>query len=287
VIDVGTVARLSDHHFRLTGSSRLYDWVLRHKGSLNVDVQDPSDEWSTIGIQGPLAWQIAETLCPQGMTEPAEESTVLTTVRGVQAWLSRHSEQRYEIEVPTEQVISVWDVILKVGEPQGLVPCGLDAVNVLRVEAGMPLLNVDFRDCSPKEAGLQDWVDDDRAVGFLGQDVPRNAPDSWSTVAIEITWEHLESLYASYGQAPTLLPKVSDLPVPVYDRDGRAQVGQITSATWSPSLKTHIAIAQVRPSHAQPGTHLRAEHTVAFGRRQLPCVVVLLPWTSTPEQAAS
>ena len=124
-------------------------------------------------------------------------------------------------------------------------PVGLDALDVVRIEAGFVLQGVDYvtaRSClipertsTPAEAGLARTVDLDREP-FMGQAALRAEAErgpTWDLVGLELDWAELDALYGSYGLPPHLAPVACRLAVPVYDNHGK-QVGQVTSSTWSP-----------------------------------------------------
>ena len=92
----------------------------------------------------------------------------------------------YEIWMSNEGALPVWDAVVEAGEPFRLLPAGLDALDVTRVEAGFVLQDVDYfsaprcviesRKSSPFEVGL-DWTVDLDRDGFLGQAALRAATE--------------------------------------------------------------------------------------------------------------
>jgi aminomethyltransferase len=114
-------------------------------------------------------------------------------------------------------------------------------------------------------------------VPFIGQEAveaERARGPAWDLVGLELEWEELERLYHGYGLPPHLAPVASRLAVPVYAEDGRTQVGQVTSQTWSPVLKRYLALATVARPFEALGTELRVEHTVEWERRTVRARVV-------------
>ena len=115
---------------------------------------------------------------------------------------------------------------------------------------------------------------------FIGRDAiaaEMNRGSVWHLVGLEVSWEELEALYASFNLPPSLPATARRDALPVYAADGR-QVGQATSHTWSPLLKKYLALASVRPGFEAPGTRLRIEHTVEFERRQVTATVAPTPF---------
>ena len=121
---------------------------------------------------------------------------------------------------------------------------------------------------------------------FIGQQAireERKRGAAWDLVGLALSWEGLESLYAEVGIPPHLAPEACRLAVPVYDWNGR-QVGQVTSSTWSPTVKRYLALAQVRRPHNELGTELFVEHTPMFERRKVSAEIVAKPFFDPPRK---
>jgi aminomethyltransferase len=174
------------------------------------------------------------------------------------------------------------------GRAYGLVPAGLDALDMARIEAGFIMLGVDYhsaphvtidaRRSSPYELGL-DWCVELERDPFLGQDALREEARrgaAWRTVGIEADWGELEQLYERYGLPPGLMPTASRQSLPLYS--GSRFAGQVTSSVWSPLLKRQLGIASVEAQHASLGTGLRLEHTVLHERCTVGARVVEKPF---------
>jgi aminomethyltransferase len=100
---------------------------------------------------------------------------------------------------------------------------------------------------------------------------------AWHLVGLEVSWEELEALYASFNLPPSLPATARRDALPIYGDDGR-QVGQATSHTWSPILKKYLAIGSVRPGSEKKGAKLQIEHTVEYERRKVTATVAPLPF---------
>ena len=183
---------------------------------------------------------------------------------------------------------ALWDALIAAGRPYGIVPAGLDALDMTRIEAGFIMLAVDYysaarvviesRKSTPYEIGLGWTVNLDRDP-FIGQRALQREKaegSAWQMVGLVADWEELETLYEGYGLPPNLPAQACRDPLPVY-RNG-AQVGRATSHTWSPILKQMISLASVRTEHAEPGTALKLEHTVEFERTRVSARVVSPPF---------
>jgi aminomethyltransferase len=140
---------------------------------------------------------------------------------------------------------------------------------------------------SPFELGLGRMVSFD-AAEFVGkralvQEQAKGGPPR-RLVGLEIEWDGIERMHAAQGLPPTVPAAASRAPVPVYA--GRRQIGRVTSSTWSPTLKTMIALASVGAKHAETGTELWVEWTVEGRRGKVVSTVVDLPFFDPPRKRA-
>jgi len=205
----------------------------------------------------------------------------------------------YEIWIPAERALDVWDAIVDVGHSFDVLPAGMLALDVARVEAGLLLIDVDFvgskkaliadQRYTPYELGLGRLVDLDKAA-FVGRSALREAVRAprRQVVGLEVDWSDVENLYERVGLAPVAPAAASRTPVPVLDGD--RQVGRATTTTWSPTLKRLIAIACINtPRHAE-GTRLKFEISVEGTRHFVGATVARTPFfnplrkTATPPQ---
>ena len=304
-LDDGTVARIGEQHYRVSTSERWLRWLQRHGRRMDVQVVDTTDRLCTLALQGPNSRAILEPLVEWDMNVMRFFRIRKTTLAGLPVWVSRTGytgDLGYEIWMENQHALAVWDAIIAEGKRWGLEPIGLDALDVVRIEAGFVLQGIDYvsarrclieeRKSTPEEAGLGWTVDlerkeDSLAPTFIGQRAlraERRVGAEWGLVGLELDWEATEKLYEEYGLPPHLAPEACRDPVPIYDPNGTRQVGQVTSTTWSPLLKRYIAIGQVYAPFAAKGTGLRVEHTVEFRRRQLPATVVDMPFFDPPRK---
>jgi aminomethyltransferase len=291
VLDDGTLARLDGGGFRLCTSERWLEWLERLGNGLDVQVVDQTDALAALAVQGPAAREVLAGLVDFDLGPMPFFRVRQATIGGAPGWVSRSGytgDLGYELFVPAAQAEQVWDAVLAAGEPFGLTPFGLDALDVLRIEAGFVLQGVDYfsarsalieaRKSTPDEIGLGATVDlEHRATPLIGHRAvlaERARPPRWDLVGIELDWGEVERLYHSYDLPPVLAPVASRLAVPVYAPDGRTQVGQVTSHTWSPLLKRYLALATVARPYNALGTSLRVEHTVEYERRSVSGTVV-------------
>jgi aminomethyltransferase len=194
----------------------------------------------------------------------------------------------FEVWVANVGALALWVAVVEAGQPFGLTPMGLDALDVSRVEAGFVLMGVDYfsartamiesQAATPFEIGLG-WTVKLERDPFVGQAALRRAVEQGprrELVGVEIDWAAYEALYDAFGLPPELHAETCRLGAPLYV-DGR-QVGQATSRTWSPTLKAYIGLASVAAEHAALGSELEAEVTIEYERLRCPARVVPKPF---------
>ena len=301
MLDDGTIARLGEHHFRCTSSESWSAWTSRQARGMDVKIEDTTDEVAALALQGPRAREILKSVVEFDMDRMRFFRVRETTLSGIPVHISRTGytgDLGYEIWTDNAHAEALWDALMSAGEPHGMLPIGLNALDVCRIEAGFVLQGVDYitaRRClidaqksTPDDAGLGWTVDLDREP-FIGQAAiraERAGSPVWDLVGLEISWPELESLYASYGVPPHLAPEACRSAVPVYNAEGE-QVGQATSTTWSPTCKRYLALAQVRRPNHLIGTQLHIEHTVEFERRKVQATVVEKPFFDPPRKRST
>ncbi|MCB9686994.1 MAG: aminomethyl transferase family protein [Alphaproteobacteria bacterium] len=290
VLDDGTVAHLEGGVFRLCANERWGSWLRRNARGLDVSIEDTTERWAALAVQGPASRDVLAGLVDFELPAMPFFRCRAATIAGVRGWVSRTGytgDLGYEVFVGAADAERVWDAILGAGRTRLVVPMGLDALDVVRIEAGFVLSGVDYhgsraamiesRKVTPDDAGLGFCVDLERSTPFCGQSEvvrDRDVGPTWDIVGIELDWAELEGLYHREGLPPHLAPVACRIPVPVYAADGRTQVGQVTSQTWSPILKRYLCLASVRRPHHAIGGRLRIEHTVEYERRTVGGTVV-------------
>ena len=292
VVDDGTVARLDTDRFRVTAAEPAFAWLLRHARGFDVRIEDSTQRLGALALQGPCARDILARVCDADLGALRYFGITATRVDTVAGWLSRTGytgDLGYELWVPAAQALPVWDAVMDAGRASNLLPIGLDALDVARIEAGFIMNGVDYfsahlclvesRKSTPQEVGLG-WTVKLEREPFVGQAALRAETQrgpAWALVGLVYDWDEFEAVHAEYGLPPRLPTGAWRTPVPVYDDRGR-QVGYATSGAWSPILKKNLALATVRRTSGTPGTRLRIEITVEFQRRQTGAIVTALPF---------
>ncbi|HEX4954449.1 MAG TPA: aminomethyltransferase family protein [Thermoanaerobaculia bacterium] len=292
VLDDGTVARLDENHYRVTAADPTLHWLLALSRGFDVTIEDSSARLAAVALQGPTSRAILAEASDADLAKLKFFGVTRASIAGIPGWISRTGytgDLGYEVWVERDRAVPLWDALIATGRPFGIEPAGLDALDVSRIEAGYVLLGIDYfsakkvvleaQKSTPDELGFG-WMVDLERGNFIGRAAiaaERQRGSIWQLVGLEISWEELEALYASFDLPPSLPVTARRDGIPVYDDEGR-QVGQATSHTWSPLLKKYLAIASVHRGHHAPGTRLQIEHTVEYERRKVTATVAPLPF---------
>ncbi|MGN7950111.1 glycine cleavage system aminomethyltransferase GcvT [Microbacterium sp. 22215] len=243
------------------GEDRTFEGFLGDRG---VDVEDVSDEYALLAVQGPASEAIvSSTAGISDLSTPWAEQRYYSwadaSFLGGPLLLARTGytgEDGFELLVRVADAPALWDALVDAGQTHGLVPAGLAARDTLRLEAGMPLYGHELsRETKPSQAGLGRVVVTDKE-SFIGKGAVDAASDA--PVLVGLVAEGKRAGRAGYS---------------VVDEDG-AVLGAITSGALSPTLGHPIAMAYVAPSSAAEGTAVFLD---VRGTR-IPATVTALPF---------
>jgi aminomethyltransferase len=300
VIDDGTVTRLSEEAFRWTAADPSLRWFTQNAIGLDVAIEDISEQVAALALQGPTSGRLLDAVADADVRALKYFRMTRGTIAGVPVEISRTvytGDLGYEIWMPWDRAIAVWDALMLGGRPFDIHPAGMLALDVARVEAGLLLIEVDFfsskkaliaaQKYSPFEMGLGRLVQADKGpfVGSRALAEERRAGPARQIVGLDVSWPTVEKLYDEQGLAPQISAAASRTAVPVY-KAGR-QVGRATTTTWSPVLKKLIALATVAAPHFAEGTALELEVTVEAVRHRVPATVVKTPFFNPPRKTAT
>jgi aminomethyltransferase len=294
IIDDGTLARIGEDVYRLTAAMPTIDWLQDNALGFEVEIEDVTHDFGGLAIQGPTSRDLLQQLTTADLGSLPYFHLVEGELAGAPVRISRTGytgDLGFEIFVETSYAEQLWDAIADKGRDYNLQPAGMVALDVVRVEAGLLLIDVDFissvntlfevQKSTPFELGLG-WTVKLAKNSFIGQDALREEKargPKWATVGLVVDILALEKIYADYSM-PLHLPYTSwNSAVPVYSsEEPRDPIGKATSGTWSPILKQYVVIARVRPEHAKLGSRIFLEETVEGRRYPVPAEVVKLPF---------
>jgi glycine cleavage system T protein (aminomethyltransferase) len=300
VIDDGTVTRLDEQTFRWTAADPSLRWFTQNAIGLRVTIEDVSEQVAALALQGPTSGRLLDAVADADVRGLKYFRVTRGKIAGVPVEISRTGytgDLGYEIWIPWDRAVTVWDALMAGGRPFDIHPAGMLALDVARVEAGLLLIEVDFNGSkkalieaqkyTPYEMGLGRLVQTDKHP-FVGQKplaAERKGGHARQIVGLDVSWPAFESLYEDIGMPPQIGAAASRVAVPVF-RNGR-QVGRATTTTWSPTLKKLIALATVSSPHFAEETTLEFEVTVEAVRHRVPAVVVKTPFFNPPRKTAA
>ena len=300
VIDDGTVTRLGEQTFRWTAADPSLRWFRLNAPGLEVEIEDVSERVAALALQGPTSAQVLRAAADADIDTLRYFRVTSGRIRGVPVDISRTGytgDLGYEIWMPAESALDVWDALMEEGRPFDIRPVGMLALDVARVEAGLLLIDVDFHGSrkalieaqrySPFEMGLGRLVSIDKGP-FVGRAAlareHRTGPPRM-VVGLQIDWTDVEALYDRVGLAPVAPAAASRVAVPVV-HEGQ-QVGRATTTAWSPALKRLIALATIDAPFFAEGTRLQFEITVEAARHFVGAEVVRTPFFNPPRKSAT
>ncbi|MFN8519008.1 MAG: aminomethyltransferase family protein [Chloroflexota bacterium] len=301
VLDDGTIHRLDDDSYRWTAADPQVRWLRLNARGLDVSIEEQTDDVASLALQGPLSRDVLEMLTGESFADLRYFRRRTAHVGDLSVDVSRTGytgDLGYELWVAADRAVALWDALLEAGSAYALRPAGMLALDVVRIEAGLIMLEVDYtssahalvpeQSYSPFELGLGRLVDFDKAAPFVGRAALRREADAGGParrlVGLDLDWGDLERLYAAQELSPALSAAAWRQQVPVYAAD--RQVGRATSGTWSPGLKRNLALASVEARYEAVGTLLDMEWTVEGRRGRVGATVVPLPFFDPPHKRA-
>jgi aminomethyltransferase len=218
-----------------------FQWLSSHASGLDTLLEDHSDDYSLLALQGPKAEEILQNVVDTPLDNVGPSRFVQARVSGSEAIIARTGytgEDGFELFLSGDLAPSVWATLLDAGVGLGLAPAGLGARDILRLEMGYGLYGADLDEHhSALEAGLG-WIVKLGKGDFLGREALARQHESGVPRRL-LGVQLLERGFPRPGY-----PVVS----------GGAVVGTLTSGTMSPSLNAGIALAYLPVELAAPGT---------------------------------
>ncbi|MDF2729618.1 MAG: aminomethyl transferase family protein [Acidimicrobiia bacterium] len=303
VVEDGVVLRHSDDEFLLTAAEPNMAFLQDLAGQMAVQIEDVSNDFGALALQGPYAREILKQLAPE-MEEIGYFHLTPAKVGNAAVTISRTGytgDLGYEIWVERDDAVGVWDTLFEVAAPYGVIPAGQTALLIARIEAGLVLIDVDFYSAryawnddqrtTPHELGLgwmlRDLASDDRA--FIGRRaIERELADAtsrWKTVGIMVDYEDWNRVFNERGVIPPKDHTPEHGGMMIYD-EKLERIGYTPSFVYSPMAQRHVGIARVRPEHAALGTELSLEVTIDHRYDVVKANVSRLPFFNPPRKTA-
>jgi aminomethyltransferase len=268
IVDDITVFRMADSRYLLVvnAATRAKDvaWIREH--AAGAVVRDRSDETALLALQGPRAAAVLEAAAGREFgglrTFHLADGVPIAGARTTVSRTGYTGEDGFEVACPWEAAPAVWDALLAAGRPHGLIPAGLGARDTLRLEAAYMLYGSDIDETtSPLEAPLGWTVKFDKA-DFIGRDAllaQKTRGVTRRLVGFEASDRTIPRQHCAIWSGP-------------------ARVGEVTSGTFSPTLRRPIGLGYV-PAGVAPGAALDIE----VRSRRTPATVVRMPFYRRPK----
>jgi aminomethyltransferase len=275
-VDDVVVHRLGEDEYLLVINAgtreKDFSWVRDNTRDFNCKVENLSDDFTQIAIQGPKGVSLLQKLTDVDLSAVKFYWVTRGTVCGLKNVLIARTgytgEDGFEIYIPADEATSarVWTEILEVGKEFGVLPCGLGARNTLRLEAKLPLYGHEISDTiNVWEAGL------DRFCKMEKQDfIGRVALEKARATGLQRTLVGLEMIERGIARDGY---KVLD--------DNGGEIGYVTSGSPAPFLKKNIALAYVPPRFSDVGSTVKVEIRGQGVKAQ----VVTTPFYKRPKKA--
>lgn len=227
-------------------SDKDYEWILSHKGDFDVSVENQSDSYTQLALQGREAEAILQPLTGINLEEMKTFRTARGSVAGVGALVSRTGytgEDGFEIYTQSENPAKIWDALLEEGEARGLLPIGLGARDTLRLEATLMLYGNDIDETTTVlEAGLG-WLVKFKKGDFLGREA--------------LLKQKEEGLHRKIVGFKILGRGIARPHYSVFVNSEK--VSEVNSGSYSPYLKKSIGLTYLPIEHTEEGTELDVE----------------------------
>ena len=265
ILDDILVYRFPNRYLLVVNASnrlKILGWIEKHRAGFDVSVRDETENTAMVALQGPQSVGILNLLTLPGLdVDSLEYYTGLDCeVLGAPAIVSRTGytgEDGFELIVPADWGIDLWETLMEKGAGLGLKPAGLGCRDTLRLEAAMPLYGHELSEnLDPFSAGLGFAVKLDKE-NFIGQEALRELRDKTAKRRVGLVLEGKR--IAREGSN-------------IFHQG--AEVGEVTSGTYSPTLEKSIAMGYIEKSVAKPDTEIDVE----IRTQKIPARIVKLPF---------
>jgi aminomethyltransferase len=227
-----------------------FNWVRDNTHQFDCEVENLSDDFTQIAIQGPRGVDLVQKLTDADLSGVKFYWVTRGTLCGLKNILIARTgytgEDGFEIYIPSDQETSarVWNEVLAAGKEFGVLPCGLGARNTLRLESKLPLYGHEISDTiNVWEAGLERFCKMEKPE-FVG----RAALEQSKAAGLKRVLVGLEMVERGIARDGYRILNTSG-----------QQVGHVTSGSYAPFLKKNVALAYLPPDLSATGTEVLVE----------------------------
>jgi aminomethyltransferase len=253
VIDDMIAARLDEDRFACVPNASMIDrdleWFQQHTGDFDVNIENVSDDYSILALQGPNAQKCLQKITNEDLTDfeffQCRYLNLKDIPDEVMVWHSGYTgEDGFELMPLNQHAVQIWNALIEAGKEFDIKPIGLGARDTLRLEKGFLLSGQDFHE--------------DRTS------LETNWSAEWA-----VSWDHdfigkdaLEAQKTKGGYELFVGIELTDKGVPRTGFDilkDDIKIGTVTSGTMIPGKKVGFALGYVSPEHSEPGTELTVD----------------------------
>jgi sarcosine oxidase subunit alpha len=280
VMDDGVVARLAHDRFHVTTTTggavrvlnHMEDYLQTEWPDLDVFLTSITEQWAVIAVQGPRARDVVGPLIGGIDMSPGAFPHMAIrqgTICGVHTRLFRVSftgEVGYEINVPAEHGLTVWQALCERGEAYGMAPYGTETMHVLRAERGFIIVGQETDGTvSPDDLGLAGMISK-RKADFVGKR---------SLLRPDLVAGGRKQLVGLLTENPKQVLEEGAQVVP--DLSTSRALGHVTSSYWSPNVGSSIALALIADGRGRHGELLSVTTSTGFTKAWVTAPVFLDP----------
>jgi len=234
-------------------------------GMTDVTLHDRSAELAQLALQGPASRIILSSMGIAGIEVMKLRACLEAHLLGAPAFITRTGytgELGYELYVPSDHALAIWNELLTVGKSVGLKPAGLGARDLLRLEMAYLLYGNDIsEETTPIEAAAE-WVVDLKKGDFIGRKILQQQKDNGAAKRL-VAFELTQKAVPRHG-----FKILSD------DSTGSTELGEVTSGNLSPLLQKGIGLGYVPPHTSAIGSSI----CIDIRGRALPAVITKPPF---------
>ena len=290
VIDDGVACRFHERHFYVTattgGVDRVFQSMLKWNAqwALDVDISNVTTAWCGVNIAGPRSRDVLHQLCSD-VDLSADAFPYMGvregTVAGIPARLIRVGfvgELGFEIHVPQQFGEALWDNLLAAGVDHGIMPFGVEAQRILRLEKGHVIIGQDTDAMSNPLEIQMGWALARKKPFFVG---------ARSIRELEIAGQHRVLVGFSIESSDESTDESTDADTNSVPAEchlvlaGDSMVGRVTSCNYSPTLEKAVGLAYVPLDSAAPGSSITIK---SHGGLLVPATIVPLPFYDPDNQ---